>query len=226
MLSSDSTAKKRGLNRETISFLFRRFLSYYMLRVRRWQNNPCASQRVKNRKGRSLDSTERTLVRATLIRLAARNRCWKMRRLVKPEQIHRHARTSVALNGRSDSFEPRGLQKAPDQTKIQTRIDTNVLFLNRSNIFIRLFYTQRDRCVIVYRRDFDYLQKYETLRSSSARPTAERSSDELLFLLYLFFLVIIYYQRGIQYRYTLSLFVRTRLVCIYLYIYTYPCTYV
>lgn len=35
----------------------------------------------------------------------------------------------------------------------------------------------------MYRRDFDYLQKYETLRSSSARPTAERSSDELLFLL-------------------------------------------
>lgn len=41
-----------------------------------------------------------------------------------------------------DSFEPFGLQKAPaDQTKIQTRIDINVLFLNRSNIFIRLFYT-------------------------------------------------------------------------------------
>lgn len=40
-----------------------------------------------------------------------------------------------------DSFEPCGLQKAPDQTKIQTRIDINVLFLNRSNIFIRLFYT-------------------------------------------------------------------------------------
>lgn len=101
MLSSDSTAKKRGLNRETISFLFCHFLSYYMLRVWRWRNNPCASQRVKNRKGRSLDLTERTSVRATLFRFAARNRCWKMRRLVKPEQIYRHARTSVALNGRS-----------------------------------------------------------------------------------------------------------------------------
>ena len=148
---------------------------------------------------------------------------------------------------RSIRSSPRGLH-ARDRKRSDSNLeqDQRSLFKSFSNIFIRLYYTQRDRCVIMYRRDFDICK---SMKLYGARRLVQQPRDlvtKFYFFLYSFSLflspflspflplslslslslslVIIYYQQSIQHRYTLSLFVRCPLN-MYIFIHIYVCMY-